>query len=398
MSRSTHARRAAELRRPRGVGLEAHGQLRLPGMDRPNSAQVRFCTTRDEVQIAYASRGRGPVMVKTPNWMNHVELDVHSQVWRAWIERFEQDRTLVRYDARGCGLSDRTPRQMSFDTSQLDLEAVVEAAGLHRFILYGASQGAAIAIEYAARHPDRVTHLVLCGAYLQGAWKRPALAAVREEAAALLKLVELGWGRENSAFRQVFASQFIPGASAEQLAAFDEIQRRTVSPETAAALLRTFYDLDVTAAARRVRCPTLVLHATQDARIPFEEGRRTASTVPRAELVPLDTRNHILLQQDPAWRRHFDEIDQFMERHPDIAARQPDRTELPFDDLTAAERRVVDLVASGTGNRDIATRLQIAEKTVRNHINHIFSKLGLSERSQLIVLARDAGFGSGGER
>jgi pimeloyl-ACP methyl ester carboxylesterase/DNA-binding CsgD family transcriptional regulator len=367
-------------------------------MDQPSSAQVRFCTTRDDVRIAYASRGRRPAMVKTPNWMNHVELDVHSVVWRAWIERFEQDRTLVRYDARGCGLSDRMPRQMSFETSQLDLEAVVEAAGLHRFILYGASQGAAIAIEYAARHPDRVTHLVLCGAYLQGAWKRLAPAAVREEANALLKLVELGWGRENSAFRQVFASQFIPGASAEQLAAFDEIQRRTVSPETAAALLRTFYDLDVTAAARRVRCPTLVLHAAQDARIPFEEGRRMASTIPRAELVPLDTRNHILLQQDPAWRRHFDEIDQFLERHPDITAPQTDRTDLPFDDLTAAERRVVDLVAAGMGNRDIATRLQIAEKTVRNHINHIFSKLGLSERSQLIVLARDAGFGSGGER
>jgi pimeloyl-ACP methyl ester carboxylesterase/DNA-binding CsgD family transcriptional regulator len=392
MSRSTHARRQAERR---GMGLGAHGRHRLLGMDRLNSAQVRFCTTRDEVQIAYASRGRGPVMVKTPNWMNHVELDVHSKVWSAWIERFEQDRTLVRYDARGCGLSDRTPRQMSFETNQLDLEAVVEAAGLHRFILYGASQGAAIAIEYAARHPDRVSHLVLCGAYLQGAWTRPAPAAVREEAAALLKLVELGWGRENSAFRQVFANQFIPSASVEQLAAFDEIQRKTVSPETAAVLLRTFYEIDVTSAARRVQCPTLVLHATQDARVPFEEGRRLASAVPRAELVPLDTPNHILLQQDPAWRRQFDEVDQFIERHPDIAVRQPERADLPFDDLTAAERRVVDLVASGMGNRDIATRLQIAEKTVRNHINHIFSKLGLSRRSQLIVLARDAGFGRG---
>lgn len=380
------------------MGLGAQGRLRLPGMDRPSSAHVRFCTTRDDVKIAYASRGRGPVIVRTPNWMNHVELDVHSVVWRAWIERFEQDHTLVRYDARGCGLSDRTPRQMSFETNQFDLEAVVEAAGLRRFILYGASQGAAIAIEYAARHPDRVTHLVLCGAYLQGAWKRPAPEGVREEAAALLKLVELGWGRENSAFRQVFANQFIPGASVEQVAAFDEIQRRTVSPETAAALLRTFYEVDVTAAARRVRCPTLVLHATQDARVPFEEGRRTAAAVPRAELVPLDTRNHILLQQDPAWQRQFDEIDQFMERHPDIAVRQPDRSDLPFDDLTAAERRVVDLVASGMGNRDIATRLLIAEKTVRNHINHIFSKLGLRERSQLIVLARDAGFGNGLQR
>jgi pimeloyl-ACP methyl ester carboxylesterase/DNA-binding CsgD family transcriptional regulator len=365
-------------------------------MDRLNSAQVRFCSTRDGVQIAYASRGNGPAIVKTPNWMNHVELDVHSLVWRAWIERFEQRCTLVRYDARGCGLSDRAPREMSFETNQLDLDAVVQAAGLQTFMLYGASQGAAIAIEYAARHPQRVTHLVLCGGYLQGAWKRAGPAAAREEAAALLKLVELGWGRDNSAFRQVFANQFIPGASAEQLAAFDEIQRRTVSAEAAAALLRSFYDIDVAAAARQVRCPTLVLHATRDARIPFEEGRRTAGAIPRAELVPLDTGNHMLMEQDPAWRRHFDEIDQFMERHPHADVGHGIRSDLPFDDLTAAELRVVNLVASGMANRDIASRLQIAEKTVRNHINHIFSKLGLGERSHLIVLARDAGFGSGG--
>ena len=315
-------------------------------MDRIDSAPVRFCATRDGVQVAFAKRGDGPAIVKTPNWMNHVELDVHSLVWRAWIERLEQDHTLVRYDARGCGLSDRAPRQMSFATNQLDLDAVVAAAGLDTFILYGASQGAAIAIEYAARHPERVTHLVLCGAYLQGAWRRPGADAAREEAAALLKLVELGWGRENSAFRQVFANQFIPDASAEQLAAFDEIQRRTVSAEAAAALLRTFYDVDVAAAAREVRCPTLVLHATQDARIPFEEGRRTASTIPNAELVPLHTRNHILLEQDPAWRQHFEEIRQFLARHPAAAVREASAAELPFDDLTAAERRVVDLVAA----------------------------------------------------
>lgn len=378
------------------MGPASHEGLTLVRMHGIDSAQVRFCTTRDGVEIAFAKRGRGPAIVKTPNWLNHVELDVHSLVWRAWIERFEQDHTLVRYDGRGCGLSDRAPRQMSFQTNQLDLDAVVQAAGLDKFMLYGASQGAAIAIEYAARHPERVTHLVLCGSYLQGAWKRSGTAATREEALALLKLVELGWGRDNSAFRQVFATQFIPDASAEQLAAFDEIQRTTVSAEAAAALLRTFYDIDVVDAAREVRCPTLVLHATQDARIPFEEGRRTAATIPHAELVPLRTRNHILLEQDPAWRQHFDEIRQFLERHPATPAGERSGPALPFNELTAAERRVVHLVASGMGNRDIARHLQIAEKTVRNHMNHIFSKLGIGERSHLIVAARDAGFGAGG--
>jgi DNA-binding CsgD family transcriptional regulator len=194
----------------------------------------------------------------------------------------------------------------------------------------------------------------------------------------------------------VFANQFIPDASAEQLAAFDEIQRSTVSAESAAALLRTFYDIDVVDAAGKVRCPTLVLHATRDARIPFEQGRRTASTIPRAELVPLHTRNHILLEQDPAWRQHFEEIEQFLERHAASAPRHYGLAPVPFDELTAAERRVVELVASGLGNRDIAGQLQIAEKTVRNHMNHIFSKLGLGERSQLIVQAREAGFGKSG--
>lgn len=360
-------------------------------MDAPTSAQVRFCTTRDGVNIAYAARGSGIPVVKTPNWLNHVELDVDSVVWRSWIERLERDHTLVRYDARGCGLSDRSATEMSFAANQLDLEAVVDAARLDTFVLYGASQGAAIAIEYAARHPDRVSHLVLCGAYLQGAWKRPGSPEAKEEASALLKLVEIGWGRDNSAFRQVFANQFIPDATREQLQGFDEIQRNTVSPEGAARLLRTFYDIDVVATARRVRCPTLVLHATHDARIPFEEGRRTASTIPGAEFVSLDTRNHILLAHDPAWERFVQEFARFLQSA--ASSLPPGAGQARFAQLTPAELRVLNLVAAGVSNPQIAQRLRIAEKTVRNHINHIFSKLPAQDRSEAIVLAREAGFG-----
>jgi pimeloyl-ACP methyl ester carboxylesterase/DNA-binding CsgD family transcriptional regulator len=362
-------------------------------MDGPSPAQIRFCTTADGVNIAYAAGGRGPAFVKTPNWLNHVELDVESVVWRAWIRRLERDHTLVRYDARGCGLSDRRASDLSFAANQLDLEAVVDALDLDRIVLYGASQGAAIAIEYAARHPQRVSHLVLCGAYLQGAWKRPGVAEAREEANALLKLVELGWGRDNSAFRQVFSSQFIPDATPQQLRSFDQIQRSTVDPEGAARLLRTFYGIDVVAAARRVHCPTLVLHATGDARIPFEEGRRTASTIEGAEFVSLDSRNHILLEQDPAWERFFGELERFLRRPPSSAA-SGERSS--FAELTPAERRVLDLLAAGISNPHIAQRLGIAEKTVRNHINHIFSKLAAQDRSAAIVLAREAGFGRAG--
>lgn len=350
--------------------------------------QVRFCRTTDDVSIAYTASGSGLPFVRAPNWMNHVELDAQSPVWASWIEQVNARHTLLRYDARGCGLSAGEPAS-DFDANQLDLEAVVDAAGLEQFMLFGACQGAAIAIEYAAKHPDRVSHLVLVGAMVQGAYKRPGHAYAREEADALLKLVEVGWGRENSAFRQIFATQFIPDSTPEHLASFDEIQRKTVTPERAACLLRSFYDIDVVRYAGQVKCPTLVFHATGDARIPFEEGRRTAGLIPGAEFVSLESRNHILLDHQPAWRQFFVELDAFEQRHP---AREG-RTLPRLADLTPAEGRVLDLVASGVNNVEISRQLVISEKTVRNHINHIFSKLAVRDRSEAIVLARDAGYG-----
>jgi pimeloyl-ACP methyl ester carboxylesterase/DNA-binding CsgD family transcriptional regulator len=355
----------------------------------PSTQKIRFCSTTDGVSIAYGVGGAGRAFVKTPNWLNHLELDVESPVWRAWIARVSRQYKLVRYDARGCGLSDREARAGSFATNQLDLEAVVDAAGLKKFVLFGASQGAAIAIEYAARHPHRVSHLVLCGAYLRGALKREAAPKVVEEAQTMLKIVELGWGRENSAFRQVFASQFIPDSSLEQLRAFDEIQRRTIGPEAAAKLLATFYDIDVSALAAEVVCPTLVLHAREDARIPFEQGRLVASAIRGAEFVSLESRNHILLDHQPAWKQFFDEVDRFLRRHAGADAEAASN----LSELTPSEVRVLDLVAAGLNNGQIATKLGIQPKTVRNHINHIFDKLDLSDRSRAIVMAREAGLG-----
>ena len=356
--------------------------------------QIRFCTTADGVNIAFAVNGSGTPVVKTPNWLNHLELDVTSPIWRAWIERVGEHHRLVRYDARSCGLSDRLEAPASFATNRLDLEAVVQAAGLTKFVLYGASQGAAIAIEYAARHPERVSHLVLYGAYLRGALKRDATPHEIEEARTLLKIVELGWGRENSAFRQVFATQFIPGGTVEQLRAFDELQRRTVTPQGAASLLASFYEVDVCALAAEVRCPTLVLHSRQDARVPFEEGRRVALAIPGAEFVPLESRNHILLEQEPAWAQFFIELEGFLLRHGAPPAERPNR----FADLTPSETGVLDRVAAGLSNDQIAASLGISPKTVRNHINHIFSKLGISSRSQAIVQARDGGLGLAGSQ
>lgn len=350
--------------------------------------QIRFCKTEDGVTLAYATGGAGLPLVKTPNWLNHLELDTISPVWRGWMERMARQHLLVRYDGRGCGLSDRTVPALSFETHLLDLQAVVEATRLDRFILYGASQGAAIAIEYAARHPDRVSHLVLYGGYLRGARKRGSPRAA-EEADAMLKLVELGWGRENSAFRQVFATQFIPDGTLEQLKAFDELQRRTVEPATAAAILSTLHGVDVSASAGQIRCPTLVLHSRGDARIPFEEGRRLASAIPGAEFVPLDSDNHVLLDHQSAWERFFVELESFLARH----GAAPASKSPALAGLTPAETRVLELVAGGLANDAIARQLAITPKTVRNHITHIFDKLGVRHRAEAIVLAREHGLG-----
>jgi pimeloyl-ACP methyl ester carboxylesterase/DNA-binding CsgD family transcriptional regulator len=356
----------------------------------PLQHRIRFCTTADGVNLAYAVGGHGTPVVKTPNWLNHLELDVDSPVWRAWLQRMAQNHKLVRYDGRGCGLSDRDVKGFTLESHQRDLDAVVDAVGLHRFVLYGASQGAAIAVEYAARHPERVSHLVLYGGYLLGARKRDPSPAAIEEADAMLKLVQLGWGRENSAFRQVFATQFIPDGTPEQLKAFDELQRRTVSPTMAATLLATLHDVDVTESARRVQCPTLVLHSRGDARIPFDEGRKLASAIPGAEFVPLDSQNHVLLDHQSAWERFFVELEGFLARHGAATARQAPL----LADLTPAESGVLDLLAAGLNNETIAQRLTITPKTVRNHINHIFHKLGVENRAQAIVLAREQGLGA----
>jgi pimeloyl-ACP methyl ester carboxylesterase/DNA-binding CsgD family transcriptional regulator len=351
---------------------------------------VRFCRTADGLSIAWATSGSGQPVIKTPNWLNHVELDPRSAVWGAWIERFSRRHRLVRYDARGCGLSQAPAAGHAFADHQVDLAAVADAAGLRRFALYGASQGAAIAIEFAARHPERVSHLVLCGAYLQGIHKRPATPQQLIEARTLLQLIEVGWGRADSAFRQVFVSQFIPDSDRAHWASFDEIQRQAASPATAAALLASFYEIDVATWAAQVRCPTLVLHARDDLRVPFELGLRVAEAIPGAEFVALDSRNHILLDHQPAWHHFFEAMEAFFERHREVTS-----PGLP-DDLTPAERRVLDLLAAGLDNGQIATRLGLAPKTVRNHINHIFAKLDVPDRAKAIVRARESGLGRAG--
>lgn len=348
--------------------------------------QIRFCRGFDGVRLAYAMSGEGPPLVRAPHWLTHLEYEWQSPIWRPWIEELSRGRALLRMDERGCGLSDRDTGDISFEAWVKDLEAVVDAAGLERFALLGHSQGGAIAVEYAVRHPERVTHLVLLGAFARGWMKRGLSPEGVEEFRALLKLVEVGWGRDDPAYRQLFSMGFIPGGTLEQLDSMSELQRTSATSRVAARILEEMYAIDVTALAPRVTCPTLVLHAKGDRRVPFEEGRLFASLIPGARLVTLETDNHILLSHEPEFRRFFEELDAFLPRAAGAGAGA-------FAELTPREAQVLERIAQGLDNAQIAAHLGISEKTVRNNITRIFDKLSVENRSQAIVLARDHGFG-----
>jgi class 3 adenylate cyclase/pimeloyl-ACP methyl ester carboxylesterase len=274
--------------------------------------QIRFCRTVDGVQLAYARMGQGPPLVKAGAFLTHLEKELDSPIWRHFWRDLAQDFTLIRYDARGNGLSDWEVDELSFEAFVRDLETVVDAAGLDRFPLLGISQGCAVSIAYAVRHPERVTRLVLYGGFAEGAAKRARSPAEREQLAAVLTLVRLGWGQENPAFRQIFTSQFVPEGTKEQIDWWNEMQRVSASPENAARFIAAVGDIDVTGLLEKVSVPTLVLHARDEARVPFDAGRRMAAGIPGARLVPLQSRNHLILENEPAYVKFLEEIRSFL--------------------------------------------------------------------------------------
>jgi class 3 adenylate cyclase/pimeloyl-ACP methyl ester carboxylesterase len=274
--------------------------------------EIHFCIAPDGVQLAYSTIGQGPPLVKTGNWMTHLEYDLESPIWRHLYRELAKEHTLIRYDARANGLSDRTPDDISFDAFVGDLETVVAAAGVQRFALLGISQGCAVSIAYAVRHPERVSHLVLYGGYALGRNKRARSAAEKDEEAAMMTLMRLGWGRENPAFRQMFTSQFIPGGTKEQADWFNELQRITVLPEIAVRLMEATGNIDVTDLLPRVSVPTLVMHARDELRVPFDSGRRMAAGIPGARLVPLQGRNHLFLETEPAFGQFLEQTRAFL--------------------------------------------------------------------------------------
>jgi class 3 adenylate cyclase/pimeloyl-ACP methyl ester carboxylesterase len=274
--------------------------------------KIQFCAAPDGVQIAYSRIGRGPPLVKTGNWMTHLEFDFESPIWRHLYRELARDHTLIRYDARGNGLSDREVEDVSFETFVHDLETVVDAAGVERFALLGISQGCAVSVGYAAKHPERVTHLVLYGGFAVGWNKRLLTEAEKQKYSAIVTLMRLGWGQDDPAFRQIFTSQFVPGASKQQADWFNELQRISTSPADAVRIFMAAGNIDVTNLLTKLTVPTLVMHARDDARVPFDAGRQMAAGIPGARFVPLPSRNHLILEDEPAFARFLQEMRNFL--------------------------------------------------------------------------------------
>jgi pimeloyl-ACP methyl ester carboxylesterase/DNA-binding CsgD family transcriptional regulator len=353
---------------------------------------IRFCTTSDGVRLAYAVSGAGSPLVMSATWLTHLEHQWHSLAWQPWLDGLSRDHKLLRYDSRGCGLSDRDAGDLSFESWIRDFESVVEAAAFQRFSLLATCQGGPIAIEYAARHPERVNKLILYGTYGRGRLRWTNRPNEVEKGRVLLDLTQLGWGQENHAFLQVWATAFQPGGTLEHLRSWCDQQRAATTSETAVRLLRIGWNVDVREAARKIKCPVLVMHAERDAVVPIEEGRSLASLIPNCRFVQLDSENHMPLADEPEWPRLLDELRRFLAEP--AAGTAVERDGLQLKDLTPREREVLEGIAEGLDNSEIATSLGLSQKTVRNHITRVFDKICVEHRYEAIVRAREAGLGT----
>lgn len=348
--------------------------------------RIRYLQTSDGVKLAWAESGTGPALVKASNWLTHLEYDWDSPIWRHWLQFFTDRCRFVRHDERGCGMTDWQVGNLSLDRWVEDLEAVIDAAEVQLpCALLGISQGAAICVAYAVRHPERVSHLVLYGAYARGNLRRNDPDQERRHHV-ITETARVGWAEENPAFRQVFTSRFIPDASDEQVKWFNELCRKSTSAAGAAALLQARGMVDVTDLLAQVRVPTLVLHGRGDNVVPIAEGRLMAAGIPGAEFVELDSRNHVLLEHEPAWQRFRDAVSDF------LGLAGAPSTSAAFAALSPREREILAHLTEGLSNAEIAERLGVSEKTVRNHLSHLFDKLGVWTRAQAMVFARDHGF------
>jgi pimeloyl-ACP methyl ester carboxylesterase/DNA-binding CsgD family transcriptional regulator len=351
---------------------------------KPAADTIRFATTEDNVRLAWSVSGEGPPLVKAANWLTHLEYDRQSVVWGHWQKFLEQHFSYYRYDERAIGMSQHHVEDLSSANWAPDLECVINAAKPEKpFVLLGISQGCGPALTYAAKHPENVSKLIIYGGYLQGwALRNPEEARRRE---AVRELVELGWGTPNPVFRRLYTSMFMPEGTEQQLAWFDEMCAKSTTPELAARLMGEQGYADFSDLPERVEVPTLVVHSRDDSVVPYSQGVEIASRIRDAEFVELDSRNHILLDSDSAW-------ESFGKIILDFTGQTSAAENAVFASLSDRERGVLGQITAGYSNTEISNRLFISEKTVKNHITNIFEKLGVSNRSQAIVKARDGRF------
>jgi len=342
----------------------------MPGT-RGTPDHVGFCRSSDGVRIAYATHGEGPPLVVNTCWLSHLQHDWESPVWRHFLVELGRLASVTRYDERGFGLSDWDAEDYTLDARVADLEAVVEAAGLERFALLGMAQGGPVAIAYTHRHPERVSRLILWGTYCVGA-RDPDKLEMQDT---FSQMIRVGWARPDALFRRVFTNMMIPDATEEQMRWIDELQRISTSTEALLAARVERAKTDVTGLLPELDLPTLVLHARREQVIDFPEARVLASSIPGARLVPLDSANHILLADEPAWEVFKTEMAAFLE--PDRAA-TAEVAQPAVESLTARERDVLRLAAEGLDNAAIAERLSLRSRAVGRHLSNAYLKLGVS--------------------
>ena len=334
--------------------------------------QIRFCTTGDGVRIAYSVAGEGPPLIRAANWLTHLEFDWQSPVWRHLFGALAAKHTLVRYDERGTGLSDRDVEDISLEGWVKDLEAVVDAVGLHKFALLGISQGGPTAVQYAVRHPERVTHLVLYASFAR-------VVEQKDIRLSLLSALRGGWGRDNPAFRQVFTSLFIPEADIEHMRWFNELERVSAFPEAAVRILEEIFRIDIRGILPALTTPTIVIHRRGDAAVNFEAGRELAGHIPSARFIPLEGKNHYILEPEPEFKIFLDIVEQFLSQ----ACGKSPRPE----GLTAREVDVLRLIAGGRTNREIAAELVLSPRTVGRHITNLYGKIGARGKADAATYA-----------
>jgi pimeloyl-ACP methyl ester carboxylesterase/DNA-binding CsgD family transcriptional regulator len=340
--------------------------------------EVRFCRAPDGVRIAYAVHGAGPPMVVDSCWLSHLQYDWQSPVWRHYLAEWGRDHTVIRFDERGHGLSDRGVTDHSLEARLGDLEAVVEDAGLDRFVLQAMAQGGPVAIAYAAKHPERVSRLVFYGSYSGQQSKDPTEAEMNDTLDALIKV---GWARPDSAFRRVFTSLMIPRATEEQHTWLDELQRVATDAETARTSRRQRLAADSSALLGALDLPTLVIHSRGDRMNDFEEARYLAAGIDGARLVALESDKHIVLEDEAAWPVYVAELRDFLA--PDGASGEvaPGAARDALDQLSTREVEILRLAATGLDNDAIADELTLSVRTVERHLSNIYAKLDLHGKS-----------------